>query len=303
MKLFNFLIVLLLFFSTIKAQQKELKGYLGVEHGESYTYKLVFTDSSGHINGYAYTWLYEQKEVKAAITGFIDKKNKTLSFKETHIIYNHGFESNTTICLISAVLKYKQENGNTVFSGSISSSDASNVYCGQGTVSFIDNEVLKNLFTEPIKKDKPLVEPAPKKPMKIIYDTAATKVVAHPQNKFASPLPEKITAGVEKAYDWKTDTVIVDVWDGGHVDGDIVTILFNNVNVLNKYVVTKSYKKITLPLSENENTLIIIANNEGNEPPNTTNLLLTDGDVQYSVIAYNAVGKKAIIKIRKIVAK
>lgn len=299
-----FLVIFLLFFSSVFAQQKELKGYLGVEHGESFTYKLSFTDSFGYIKGYAYTWLDENKDVKAKVTGFIDKKNKTLSFKETEIVYNHGFESNTTICLINATLKFKEENGLKVFTGSISSSDASNVYCGQGTIRFMDNETLKNLFNDNETNEespKDIVKRSTaKKPFKIIYDTISKSSINQniPQNNKT----EKITSGTEKEYDWMSDSVILEVWDGGRIDGDMINILFNDSTILKRYALTQKRNRIVVPIMNNSiNQLEIVAVNEGNEPPNTANLLLIDGSKQYPIIAYNTIGKKAIIRIRKTV--
>ena len=68
---------------------------------------LVFRDSLGAVNGHSYTWEKGEKptkEVVASIVGRVDKKNKSLSFREDKITSNKGFESNVTICLVQAVL-------------------------------------------------------------------------------------------------------------------------------------------------------------------------------------------------------
>jgi hypothetical protein len=49
--------------------------------------------------------------------------------------------------------------------------------------------------------------------------------------------------------------------------------------------------------------ITIYAEEEGNEPPTTANMLLTDGSKQYPVIAYNNRGRQAVIRIRKAVKK
>ena len=48
------------------------------------------------------------------------------------------------------------------------------------------------------------------------------------------------------------------------------------------------------------NTLTIVADNEGSDPPNTASLLLTDGITQYSLLAYNPKGQRVVIKIKKV---
>ncbi len=289
---------------SVYAQQITLKGYLGVEGGESYTYKLVFKDSSGYLSGHAYTYLHEGRDVKAAITGFIDRNNQTIFFKETGIVYNNGFESNTTICLIYATLKQTiGNNGQEVFKGAITSSDISNVYCGQGTVSFPVTENLRSIFTAgPAQKEvktEPRIAPVkPSKPMKIVYDTAVknTTVVrpvsAHEQ--------ERITAGTEKIIDWYSDTLIIEIWDGSTVDGDKLTIRYNDKTLAERYTLQKEHKIIReYPVAPGVNELVFTANSEGNQPPMTANVRLIDGNIRHDLLVYNKIGKTASIKIRK----
>src|ERR1043165_4680244 len=104
-------LLLLLLCSAASAQvkQRTLKGYMGLEGGESFTYEMDFKDSAGHIKGYAYTWLQKGKEVKASIKGEINRKAHTVSFYEDEIIYNKGFASNVTICLVKATLRYQKD--------------------------------------------------------------------------------------------------------------------------------------------------------------------------------------------------
>lgn len=290
--------------NNLSAQQNEkiLKGYLGVQGGESYTYKLIFTDSSGYLRGYSYTYLYENKEVKASISGFIDRENKTLSFKENNIIYNHGFESSTTICLINAVLKYqKTGEGKEQFSGAITSSDISNVYCGQGTVSFPYTEEIKQLTSLKVAEEtpKPQLIKKPEKPLKVVYDTAAMSSSSKNISYFPAQ-PEQITSGTEKAIEWYSDSLVIQVWDGGKIDGDKLSITLNGAPLLNNYILAKEQKRIAIPLENGISELIFIANNEGNEPPMTANVWLVDGIRKHNLFIYNNIGKKARIKIKKV---
>ena len=302
-----FFLSIILFPLNLIAQQKQwvLKGYLGVEGGESYTFKLEFTDSSGYVYGHSYTWLYENKQVKAAISGVLDKKNNTLSFKETKIISNKGFQSGTTICLINAFLKFKKENGSTVFTGPITSSDVSNVYCGKGTISFHENETLRELFYEApvpapeVKKEMP--KQVVSKPVRVVYDTSSSK--PHRTMVKMDSEPERITTGMEKVLKWYTDTVIIEVWDS-MVDRDMITLSYNDQKILKQYFLVKEKKRLLIPVSQTGvDTISILAENTGNEPPNTAELTLIDGAVKHHIIAYNEAGKTTTIKIKKVKEK
>ena len=304
MKRVGLLLIVLLYTSFSFAQKKHtvLKGYLGVAGGESYTYILDFTDSSGYISGHSLTYLYETKEVKAAIEGQIDRDNRTLRFRETSILYNNGFESDQTICLINALLKrQKGSDGNDRYAGAITSSDAGNVYCGQGTVSFPVTAVLDEVFRS---APEPAAKPAeaakkerPGKPITIVYDTG------RPVRKSA-PLvpqgPDRITEGTEKTIDWHTESVVIELWDGGQIDGDKISITLNGKPLLSDHTLERAHKRIvSLPLPEGISELVFTAVNEGNQPPMTADIWLLDGDRKHDLLVYNSVGRKAVVRIRK----
>jgi hypothetical protein len=300
-KVFALLFMLLLPDITALAQEITLTGYLGVEGGESYTYKLVFTKTGNHIQGYSYTWLNENRDVKAAIQGEINNSERSLNFKETEIIHNHGFQSGATICLINAVLKFVKQDGSSVFAGRITSSDISNVYCGQGTISFTDNETIRKLFqTDESKVTKPIPSaPKSSKPVRIVYDTAS--VPARP-SKIATQQDEieKITEGVLKELQWETDTVMMSIWDGSIIDGDIISLSLNDATIIKNYKLQSRKKVINYPIKKGELLVLeITAENEGNESPNTANLVLTDGKKEHSFLVYNKVARKSLLRIRR----
>ena len=85
------------------------------------------------------------------------------------------------------------------------------------------------------------------------------------------------------------------------MDGDVISIYQNDVPVLRNYTIKKEPKQLALTFSgANTEVLTIVAHHEGNEPPNTTDVLLVDGSIHHSILVYNSIGKKGIIKIRKV---
>ena len=121
-------------------------------------------------------------------------------------------------------------------------------------------------------------------------------------NAITTPVvTDKITANIEKTYNWHSDTVVLDIWDGGSQDGDKITLLYNGKALLTHYLLVKEKKQLHIPLSgSNINTITILAENEGLEPPNTASLMLTDGQIRYSILAYNNKGQQAVIRIQKV---
>ncbi len=80
-------------------------------------------------------------------------------------------------------------------------------------------------------------------------------------------------------------TFKVDFYDNGEVDGDSITVFYNNkIILLHKMLSTKAIS-LTLSLDDNvkENVITMYADNLGSIPPNTALMIVTDGDKRYEV--------------------
>jgi hypothetical protein len=98
-----------------------------------------------------------------------------------------------------------------------------------------------------------------------------------------TPVAEKYTSRTKqvlKKIDVQESNFKVDLYDDGDVDGDIVTVYYNGKVLINNKKLTE--KPLTLSLatdpSKKENELIVYAENEGDIPPNTALMVVTDGD-------------------------
>jgi hypothetical protein len=275
------------------AQTYTLTGTLAMENGESFPYKLVITEHNGALEGYSLTY-QEPNEVKSSVSGTVNKAQHRLDFKEIDIIYSHEVHTNAFMCLIDARLNYvMQPIGGKVLTGTITSNETDHTSCTGGTVTFTNNADLKRLFNE--NYDTVITMKYHKR------ETPATPTTLPTEDKSVAPGIEKVTAGVDKSYQWHSDTVVVDVWDGGHIDGDMITVKCNGATYLSRYGLTATKRRIRIPLSAAAPAVITIkAENEGAEPPNTANITLIDGNIPYNILAYNNTGQEAMITIVKI---
>ena len=293
----QFFVTLLLFIPALAFGQGGaiiLSGTLEVATGESFPFKLVITEQEGRVKGYSITYK-EPDDTKSLITGKLDKQGKTLSFKETEIVYSHNFPTKAFMCLIDAHLNYIYSGRGYVLKGNITSKEADKTLCTDGVLTFANEDELKNLFSYHDTYDT--VISMKRKVVKPAEETDKAK----PEKEELPPAMDQVTAGVAKAYDWYSDTVVISVWDGGDVDGDKVTIQYNGKACLENYILQRARKEIRIPVSKSGTDIItIIAENEGYAPPNTATLLLTDGNKKYSVLAYNKKGDQAIIRIKRV---
>jgi hypothetical protein len=285
---------------------------------DSFPYKLVFTDSNGVIKGYSLTY-NEPDETKALVLGRLDRRNRTLTFKETQIVYSHGFHTDAFMCLINATLNYAYDHKGGIIKGTLTSAEADNTACSGGILLFKNTAEINNLFAVREETVKPAAkrdtavgkarnkkQEAPKNDddvsitmKKKVRDTTSVKEAPLPAEEPKPLVTEKITAGIEKSYDWISDSLILEIWDGGNLDGDRVTVEFNGTPYLKNYFLIKTRKQLRLPVQEGTNIITVVSDNEGSDPPNTATILLRDGTTLHSVLAYNPKGQKAIIKLLK----
>lgn len=289
---------------SLSAQEKGtyvLNGYMGVEGGESFHYKLELLDSAGaYLKGYSYTFSDNKNAVKTALTAQRDPIQKTLKIQEQEIIYNHGFHSRATICLVNALLHFEEQQ-NTLSGPIITQTIEQGSTCSKGSISFINKQEIEALFSGPPKQEpeaKPVAAIPKQGPIRLNQEPVKQLPVSN--HVPPPPVPEKITEGKDGVYDWHSDKIIFRIWDGSDVDNDRVTLLFNGKPLLENYTLNKIPKEVSLSLSGNEmDTISVIALNEGNTPPNTANISISDGSRNYQIIAYNKITKTATIRIRK----
>ena len=93
----------------------------------------------------------------------------------------------------------------------------------------------------------------------------------------------------------------VDLYDDGDVDGDIVSVYYNGKPILSNKKLTG--KPLTISLTadpeKTENELLIYAENEGNIPPNTALMIVTDGTTRTEVRVTSDAKKNGVVLFTK----
>lgn len=81
------------------------------------------------------------------------------------------------------------------------------------------------------------------------------------------------------------DSLTLSFYDNGVVDGDIISVYVNGVNVIDNAKLTAVATKKTIPVKavDGELKLVLVAETLGSLPPNTGLLIIQDGDNRYNV--------------------
>ncbi len=106
---------------------------------------------------------------------------------------------------------------------------------------------------------------------------------------------------VQKEIEVSSDSVQVDFYDNGEIDGDSISVFFNNQLLgANLLLSTRSiHMNIKLDTTKEFNELAMFANNLGSIPPNTALMLVSDGKNRYEVRLSSNPDKTGAVRIKR----
>jgi hypothetical protein len=98
-----------------------------------------------------------------------------------------------------------------------------------------------------------------------------------------------------------SDSLKVDFYDNGEIDGDSISIFYNNQLIsFNRMLSTRSvHFDIGLDTTKEVNEITMFADNLGAIPPNTALMVVTDGKKRYEIRMASSLEKNATLKIRR----
>jgi hypothetical protein len=254
------------------------------------SYKIQFNvDKNNNLQGYSFTDLEGENETKSYIKGYYNKTNNSIQFKENDILFTKSQFLPEEFCFVSFKGKFKGDTSKKTLDGKFVGIYDDKDTCAIGKIKLVGTKFVAKKVKKVYKKIK-----------KIKKVDSIVKQELKPENYLKKFSETKIKSGEKVSVFMYSSKVDVDIWDYGIEDGDIITILRNDIPVLKDYKVTRKKKRITLQLSEKENLFKIITVNSGKLETNTTKLKLYDFRREYEVIANLDEGKAAMINIVKL---
>lgn len=300
---------------------------------DDYVYVLELTTHGSRVSGYSYTYFNEMGKryyTICRLTGTLDRANNKLVVTEIERTkYNTppGFQN----CFQVHILEYERDNksDSEFLKGRWIPAPKQSPGCGSGYTVLarrIVNNVPFGIKPSVVHKK---ATPAPKKetvskPKKvspaIVKNTPAEKPkILKPSGGIEQPnlkADEKINSQTKitgttprlKGFEERKRNVVktitisqpvfqLDFYDNGEIDGDSISVFYNNKLVLSHQRL--SDKAITLKLALNpnvkENIVTMYADNLGTIPPNTAVMVVTDGDKRYEVRMESDLGKSGSV--------
>jgi hypothetical protein len=99
----------------------------------------------------------------------------------------------------------------------------------------------------------------------------------------------------------ESDSIRIDVYDNGEIDGDIISLFYNEKLILNYQKLTHKSIRINLVLdsTKNSNEISMFAENLGLIPPNTALMVIFDGKNRFEVPVSSSMERNATISIKR----
>ena len=112
---------------------------------------------------------------------------------------------------------------------------------------------------------------------------------------------EKRNTSILKTIEVESNNVKIDLYDNGEIDGDSISLFLNGKLLVSRKKLTTAPLTIRLPIEEleEENELVMYAENLGTIPPNTALMVVTDGSKRYEVRITSDLQKNGTIRFVK----
>lgn len=255
---FTLLFILFFSFSVYSQNNYEFVGFIKLNDSSLITLKVNFTEENGKIKGYTLSDVGGEHETKTSIEGEYNETKKVLSFKEVETIYTKSYFSENDFCFINFTSDRYRLGKSSKLTGYFKGLFPDKTECINGeiklsTIEKYDKKIQK--VDKVIKRSNRVSDSIRKN-----FDIAKTM-----DSIQMNVLRNKQTMSVFS----KSKAIRIEIFDGGQIDGDKITVLFNNEIILKNFVTSADRKVIPLVLPNNKSTFILKANNVGTISTNT----------------------------------
>lgn len=253
------------------------------------TYRLVFQEKNGIIQGYSITDLDGSHETKNTIEGTYDRKQKILTFQEKDILYTKSKFAQSSFCFVNFTGKVKLVDNNSKIEGNFKGLYKNKTKCIDGTVALIGSAKIYNLANKVNKKIQ--------KSNKIDNQV---KVTSNPIAILDSLKINKLSKDQNLNVFWESKKIKIEIFDAGKEDGDVINLYHNGQIILENYKVKNEKKVITIALDMSiHNEFKILAINEGTILPNTAKIILIDDKRTFELLTSFKKNESAYITLIK----
>ncbi len=266
----------------------------------NYMIELIIEQDKNNIKG-VLNYFFKNTYRSIPVRGTYNANTRLLYISNIPVSYYGSFFNQEVDCAMNLAATFRVSQVNSVLKGSFLSKPEYKYTCP---------EILFNLHlnSDPLKRDSIMHAIKVLKETYQVWrpterDTIAA-VTIQPRNVINYVVSnqfkqrEKVVA---EELVVENDSVYVDFYDNGEIDGDSISVFLNDKLIaFNRILSARSvHFEIPLDLAKEINEITMFADNLGSIPPNTALMVVNDGKKRYEVRLTSNFEKSATIRLKR----
>jgi hypothetical protein len=278
-------------------------GYANVKTKSSasnYLVELILQPEKNYVKG-VLNYYFKDTYRGILVKGNYDAASRQLSLYDVPVAYYGSIRNFEVDCIMNMRATLRVALAGSSLQGSFSSTPEYKYTCPDVNISLRLDSGINNMdsvrkgiseFKEHYQVWKPTVEDT-----LIAVNVTPRKVINYVTENEFTKRKNVITHEVEV----ESDSIRVDVYDNGEIDGDIISVFYNQQLILNSQKLTHKSIHINLVLdpTKSSNEISMFAENLGLIPPNTALMVIYDGKNKFEIPVSSNMEKNATISIKR----
>lgn len=300
-----------LFFTLLFAMATQAQSVNGYWYGKatvgagrssnSYLIELVIDQKSGSQVQALVNYYFKNTFRSFKVSGLYNASSRTLQFLNVPVTYFGSTDKLAVDCMMDFIAQLRVAKVGSNLAGKFVGKDAYKYTCPEISFNIQLDEAANNkdsILTalREYKETYQLWTPSATDTAvaaTIIQRPVVNYVVANEYKERTNVVAEEIVA--------ESDSLQVDFYDNGEIDGDSISIFFNDkLLASSQRLSTKAiHLSLGLDTTKEYNDLAMFADNLGSIPPNTALMLVFDGKKRYEVRLSSSLLKNGTLRIRR----
>jgi hypothetical protein len=293
---------------TLATQAQSVNGYWygsasvkNAGNANNYLIELVIDQKSGSQVQALINYYFKNTFRSFKVPGVYNASNRTLQFLNIPITYFASSDKLDVDCMMDFIAQLRVAKAGSNLSGRFVGKDAYKYTCPEIVFNIQLNEAANNkdsILTalRQYKETYQLWTPGATDTAvaaTIIQRPVVNYVVANAYKQRENVVAHEIVA--------ESDSLRIDFYDNGEVDGDSISIFFNDKLLASSQKLSAKaiHLSVGLDSTKEYNELAMFADNLGSIPPNTALMLVYDGKKRYEVRLSSSLQKNGAVRIRR----
>jgi hypothetical protein len=275
-------------------------------------YELVISGDKKNLNGYSLiTFTFDGVENVGVKTMEIKIKRASIAIEDGELIYDNYTTPSRRVKLYGTLVWVGRDSSMTL-AGTLATRSldmrSPNENNFKGTIKLqrkppARSKLISKLDEMGLADQLSFVKPAANKDVK----PAVNKEVVLAPVKEKEVVVKSSTETVKRETEvirtvlFKSDSLVLSLYDNGEIDGDTVSLVLNGNIILSRQGLTDKAIRKTIATSEigDSSKLVLYAENLGRIPPNSGLLILQDGNERYQIRFSGDLQKNAAVILRR----